>query len=227
MLQAADTLTRRRRNWPFAVNPLDPLFGAEITGITLADADGEQMFAHVYEAFLDYQLILFRHVDLPPAVQVAFARRFGEVQVHAMNQYHGYKEHPEIYLLTNLDKDGKPNGKHPDLGTLHWHTDGSWRERTGHATMMYSEVVPAEGGKTEFADMYSAYAVLPASWKAKIEGRRAIHNLDFSRTRRHGLDPLSAEQRAKVPPVAHPIVRTHPESGRTAMFLGDHAESIE
>ena len=93
--------------------------------------------------------------------------------------------------------------------------------------MMYSEIVPASGGETEFADMYSAYELLPASVKAKIEGRRAIHNFDFSRTRRHGEDPLTAEQKAKVPPVAHPIVRTHPQTGRKAIFLGDHAESIE
>ena len=58
-----------------------------------------------------------------------------------MNQYQKYPEHPEIYMLTNADKDGKPTGKHPDKGTLHWHTDGSWRERTGQATMMYSEIV--------------------------------------------------------------------------------------
>jgi taurine dioxygenase len=130
-------------------------------------------------------------------------------------------------MLSNLDKDGKPSGKHPDRGTLYWHTDGSWKERTGQATMMYSEIVPASGGETEFADMYSAYELLPALVKAKIEGRHAIHNFDFSRTRRHGEDPLTAEQKAKVPPVAHPIVRTHPQTRRKAIFLGDHAESIE
>ncbi|MGH6814595.1 MAG: TauD/TfdA dioxygenase family protein, partial [Hyphomicrobiaceae bacterium] len=227
MPQAAALHANPKRTWPFDIKPLHPRFGAEIVGIALAEAVGEKVFAHVYEAFLDYRLLLFRHVDLPPDLQVAFARCFGEVQVHVMNQYHGYKDYPEIYLLTNLDKDGKPNGKHPDLGTLHWHTDGSWRERTGQATMMYAEVVPPEGGETQFADMYSAYTELPASWREKIEGRYAIHNLDFSRTRRHGGDPLTAEQKAKVPPVAQPIVRAHPETGRKAIFLGDHAESIE
>jgi taurine dioxygenase len=93
--------------------------------------------------------------------------------------------------------------------------------------MMYSEIVPELGGETEFADMYSAYDLLPTAMKARIEGRRAVHNFDFSRTRRHGEDPLTAEQKAKVPPIAHPIVRTHPDTGRKAIFLGDHAEWIE
>ena len=219
--------THAARDWPFAVLPLHPVLGCEISGITLAQAVSPALFAKVYEAFLEYQLIVFHDVDLPPATQVAFARNFGEVQVHVLSQYHGYKEHPEIYMLSNLDKDGNPSGKHPDRGTLFWHTDGSWKECTGQATMMYSEIVPVEGGETEFADMYSAYELLATAIKTQIEGRRAIHNFDFSRTRRHGEDPLTEEQKAKVPPVAHPIVRTHPETGRKAIFLGDHAEYIE
>jgi taurine dioxygenase len=219
--------THAARGWPFAVRPLHPVLGCEITGITLAQAVSPQLFAKVYEAFLEYQLIVFHDVDLPPATQVAFARNFGEVQVHVLSDHYGCKAHPEIYMLSNLDKDGNPSGKHPDKGTLFWHTDGSWRERTGQATMMYSEIVPDVGGETEFADMYSAYELLPAAMKRRIEGRRAIHNLDFSRTRRHGEDLLTAEQKAKVPPIAHPIVRTHPETGRKAIFLGDHAEEIE
>jgi taurine dioxygenase len=72
--------------------------------------------------------------------------------------------------------------------------------------------------------MYSAYENLPAAMKKKIEGKRAIHNLDFSRTRRHGEDPMTAEQKAKVPPIAHPVVRTHPETGRKALYAnGGHA----
>ena len=215
------------REWPFTVTPLHPVLGCEITGITLEQAVSPALFAKVYEAFLEYQLIVFHDVDLPPATQVAFARNFGEVQVHVLSDHYGIKDHPEIYMLSNLDRDGNPSGKHPDKGTLYWHTDGSWRERTGQATMMYSEIVPDVGGETEFADMYSAYALLPAAMKRRIEGRRAIHNLDFSRSRRHGEGLLTAEQKAKVPPIAHPIVRTHPETGRKAIFLGDHAEEIE
>jgi len=227
MTQAQLKSQHTARDWPFAIEPLHAVLGCEIVGVTLEEALSPRLFAPIYEAFLAYQLILFRDVDLPPATQVAFARNFGEVQVHVLSDQYGYKDHPEIYLLSNLDKDGNPSGKHPDKGTLYWHTDGSWRERTGQATMMYSEIVPEAGGETQFADMYSAYDLLPAAMKARLEGRRAIHNFDFSRTRRHGEAPLTAEQKAKVPPITHPIVRTHPETGRKAIFLGDHAESIE
>src|SRR5208282_2918539 len=88
------------RDWPFQIKPLHPVLGCEISGITLEQAVSQAMFAKVYEAFLDYQLSLFREVDLPPATQVAFARTFGEIQIHVMNQYHGYKGHPEIYMLS-------------------------------------------------------------------------------------------------------------------------------
>jgi taurine dioxygenase len=219
---------RATRDWPFEVKPLHPALGCEITGITLQQAVSPKLFAKIYEAFLDYELILFRDVDLPPATQVAFAKNFGEVNIHVLSQYHGYG-HPEIYMLSNLDKDGRPSGKHPDRGTLYWHTDGSWKERTGQATMMYSETLPppGKGGETQFADMYAGYELLPADIKQKIDGKNAIHNFTFSRQRRHGEDPLTARQSAEVPPVSHPIVRTHPETGRKAIFLGDHAESIE
>jgi taurine dioxygenase len=227
MMAQAQRPGNRGSDWPFQITPLHSTIGVEIAGIALTDAVSESLFAKIYEAFLAHQLILFRDVDLPPRAQVALARRFGEVQVHVMNQYHGYPDYPEIYVLSNLDGHGEPNGKHPDRGTLYWHTDGSWRERTGQATLMYSEIVPDVGGETEFANMYEAYELLPASMRSAIEGRRAIHNLNFSRTRRHGDDPMTAEQSAKVPPVAHPIVRTHPETGRKAVLLGDHAESIE
>ena len=209
----------------FTIRPLTPQLGAEISGVDLAVDLTEDAFRAIYQAWLEYQVLLFPPMDLPPGGQVAFARRFGEVQVHVMNQYHagGF---PEVYRLSNLDEHGRPNGKHPDRGTLHWHTDGSWRRVTGQATIIYGEVVPQVGGETHFCDMYGAYERLDAQWKARIASMRAVHNLDFSRTRRHGDDPMTAAQRALTPPVDHPVVRTHPETGRKCIYLGDHAESI-
>ena len=208
-----------------ALRPLTPKLGAEILGVRLAEDIPDDVFRAIYAAWLRYQVLLFPPQELPPGRQVSFARRFGEVQVHVMNQYHadGY---PELYRLSNLDEHGKPNGRHPDKGTLEWHTDGSWRRVTGQATIIYGEVVAQDGGETHFCDMYGAYERLDASWKARIAGLRAVHSLDFSRTRRHGEDPMTEEQRREAPPVDHPIVRTHPETGRKCLYLGDHAEYI-
>ena len=212
-------------SWPFSVRPLTAHLGAEIGGLDLAHELEDEVFRALYRAFLRYQVLLFPPQELPPGRQVGFARRFGEVQVHVMNQYHadGY---PELYRLSNLDEHGKPTGRHPDKGTLAWHTDGSWQRVTGQATIIYGEVIPDSGGETHFCDMYGAYERLDPAWKARIANLRAVHNLDFSRTRRHGEDPLTEAQRLAKPPVDHPVVRTHPETGRKCLYLGDHAEFI-
>src|SRR4030095_1466772 len=107
---------------------LAPGFGAEIIGVDLAAGVDEARFRVIYDAFLRYQVLLFGAQDLPPGRQVEFARHFGEVQVHVMNQYHA-DGFPELYRLSNLDAQGKPSGHHPDRGTLAWHTDGSWQPR--------------------------------------------------------------------------------------------------
>jgi taurine dioxygenase len=210
---------------PFATRPLSPNLGVEILGVELANGVSDELFKALYQTFLRYQVLLFPQQELPPGDQVRFARQFGEVQIHVMNQYHadGY---PELYRLSNLDENGKPNGRHPDKGTMAWHTDGSWSRVTGQATIIYAEVVPETGGETHFCDMYGAYERLSPAWKARIANLRAVHNLDFSRTRRHGEDPLSDEQRREKPPVDQPIVRTHPETGRKCIYLGDHAEYV-
>jgi taurine dioxygenase len=210
---------------PFAVRPLTPALGARIDDLPLSEEMSDATFDALYAAFLRYQVLLFPPQDVPPGRQVGLARRFGEVQVHVMNQYHA-DGFPELYRLSNLDDHGNPNGKHPDRGTLAWHTDGSWQRRTGHATIIYGEVMPESGGETHFCDMYGAYERLPDAWKRRAEHLRAVHNLDFSRTRRHGEDPMTDAQKAAVPPVDHPVVRTHPETHRKCLFLGDHAESI-
>lgn len=209
----------------FTLRPLSTALGAEVIGIDLTFPLDDELFKSIYSAFLDHQVLLFRGRQVSPRQQVELARRFGEVQVHVMNQYHSC-EHPEIYFLSNLDENGRPNGRHPDRGTLSWHTDGSWRRVTGQATLMYGEQIPARGGETHFCDMYGAYAGLSDEWRNRIKRLRAVHSLEFSRNRRHGEKPMTAEQLAQVPPVDHPVVRTHPDTGRRAAFLGDHAETI-
>ncbi len=206
--------------------PLNPYFGAELSGFDLSQDLDDQTFAEIRQAFTEYGLIVMSGQDLPVDKQVKLGRRFGEVQVHVMNQYL-IDGHPEIYFLSNLDENGNPNGKHPDRGTMHWHTDGSWRDRPGQATIMVAEILPEVGGETHFCCTEAAYEALDDATKEQIKGLRVTHNLAFSRLRRHGEDPMTDKQKAEAPPVTHPMVRTHPETGRKSIFLGDHAECIE
>ena len=209
-----------------SINPINTHFGAEITGLTMHATTAANWFPKLREAFTDYGLLVIRGNDISMADQVELGRSFGDVQLHEMDQYRR-ADYPEIYFLSNLDEHGKPMGKHPDQGTLYWHTDGSWRDRTGLATIMVADEVPQKGGETHFCCMEAAYAGLDNETKAALSKLKAIHSLDFSRNRRHSHEPLTEEQKAKVPPASHPLVRTHPETGRKSLFLGDHAECIE
>ena len=209
----------------FTLSPLTPKLGARVHGLELARGLSPDVFAELYQAFLRYQVLVFDPQDLPSAAQVAFAQMFGTVQVHVMSIYHA-DGFPELYRLSNLDAEGKPNGQHPDKGTLAWHTDGSWQRITGQATIIYGEIVAAHGGETHFCDMYAAYDRLSDDWKQRIASLRAVHNLDFSRTRRHGRDLMSDEQKRAAPPVDQPVVRVHPETHRRCLYLGDHAEYV-
>ena len=208
------------------VKKLHKKFGAEIINFDLSKSLNNKYFKEILKNFNEYGILLFRNQNLSIKNQVIFGRKFGKVLIHAVNQNHA-KEHPEIYVLSNLDNNGLPSGKHPDQGSLYWHTDGSWRKNTGQATIMVADIIPSKGGETHFCCMENAYDSLSNSMKLKIDDLFAIHNLDFSRNRRHGHDPLSKKQKNNAPPVKHPVVRTHPSTKRKSLFLGDHAEYIE
>ena len=169
------------RDWPFEVRPLTPVFGAEILGLDLDQAASPQVFPMIHAAWRRSQVLAFRGLEVSPATQVACAAKFGAVQVHVMDQYLGDDDHPELYLLTNLDENGKPSGRHPDQGTLEWHIDGSWSALSGHSTFMYAERPSTAGGETHFCDMYSAYEGLSAEWKEPSAALPAVPDPDFSR----------------------------------------------
>src|SRR6266436_5154694 len=113
MSSTVDPRSAAELRWPFAVRPLTPKLGAAISDVKLADEMSDDVFRAIYQAFLRYQVLLFPPQDVPPARQVAFARRFGEVQIHVMSQYHASAS-PELYTLSSLNASGKPRGEHPD-----------------------------------------------------------------------------------------------------------------
>ena len=207
------------------IAPLSPVMGAEIRGLDLAGPLSAATFEAVRDAFRRYLLLVFPGQQLSNEDHIGFSRRFGELQVHVLEQYR-HPEHPEIYVLSNVDRTtGRTIGEHPDKGTLAWHSDLSFQRRPAQATLLYGREVPAEGGDTLFANMVAAYDALPEAMRAQIDGLRAIHDLDRSR-QRMGAPPMTEAQRREAPPIDHPLVRHLPDHGRRSLFASGHAATI-
>jgi alpha-ketoglutarate-dependent 2,4-dichlorophenoxyacetate dioxygenase len=206
------------------MRPLSPVMGVEISGVVVSGPVDDATFAAINDAFLRHLLVCFPGQTLDQTQHVAFSRRFGDLQVHVLDQYRS-PTHPEIYVLSNVKKTGETTGEHPDKGTLVWHSDLSFQARPALATMLYGIEVPKVGGDTLYANMYAAYDALPEAMKKRIAGLRAIHDLDASR-QRAGAPPMTEKQRQEAPPVEHPLVRTHPGTRRKCLYISHHAMRI-
>jgi taurine dioxygenase len=211
------------------IRPLSDALGAEIVGIDV-NRLVEEDFRKIHRAHLDHCVIVLRDQHLTPEQHIAFSRRFGELDYQVLDQYSlpGYRE---ILVLTNKTVDGKPLGLAD--GGRRWHTDMSYNDIPPLGSLLYGLEVPPEGGDTKFANMYAAYNALPAATKKRIEGLRGVH--DYVRHYKRA-DALSGGQRAKLTetqtaslkPAVHPIVRTHPETGKKALYVDEgHTVGIE
>ena len=209
------------------VQPLQgaPL-GARINSIDLAEPIDEDSVETLHRALLDFQVLVFPDQTIDDDQHAEFAKYWGKLQEHVLNQY-VQEGRPEIFIITNLGKDGKPIGEHPDPGAAIWHTDGSWSGERGLVTMLHAQRLPASGGDTLYANMYAAYEGLDDADKALIESAIAIHDLDASRQRTSARLQMTDEQKRAAPPVEWPLARTHPESGRKCLYLGEHAARIK
>lgn len=206
----------------FEVRPLAGNVGAEIIGLDLTRPVGDADFARVHRAHLDYHVVIFRDQRITPAQQIEFSRRFGVLQIHVLKQFL-LAGHPEILIVSNIVEDGQPVGL-GDAGK-YWHSDLSYKELPSLGSMLHAQELPSEGGDTLFADMHQAWDTLPEPLRQVVQGRSAVH----SYTARYGegknaaswRPKLTAEQLAQVVTVTHPIVRTHPENGRKALFVSE------
>jgi taurine dioxygenase len=199
------------------VSPLSERFGVAVSGIDLAHELSQEEFDRIHQLFVDNKLVCFKHQSLPAAAQIAFSRRFGPLEVHLLSQYN-HPEHPEIFRLSNRVVDGQPMGIAD--GGSYWHSDLAFQEYPAKATMLNALEIPSEGGDTLFVDMEAAYEALSPQWKERLQGLRAVHRY----RRKQATDgqstrvELSEDQKARTPDVAHPLVRTNPDTGRKAIF---------
>ena len=206
----------------FDVRPFAEKVGAEIIGLDLSRPLNDADFARVHQAHLDYHVVVFRDQHITPQQQIDFSRRFGVLQIHVLKQFL-LAHHPEILIVSNIVEYGQPVGL-GDAGK-YWHSDLSYKELPSLGSMLYAQELPSEGGDTLFADMHLAWDTLPEHLRKAVEGRNAVHSYTSRYSHGHNADnwrpTLSAEQLAQVAVVSHPIVRTHPENGRKALFVSE------
>src|SRR5215472_14960244 len=200
----------------FDIRPLSPVLGAEVVGLDLSQPLDAATRDAVYRDFVRYQVLCFRDQALSKDQQIAFTEQFGTLERHiARNRG---SDNPRVHTVSNLGSDGKPSGK---VGSQEWHTDKSFRPEPSLATILHAIIMPPNGGDTCFANMYAAYDTLSDAEKAELDSVRVIHSWELSQEK-HGRTATS-EEIADAPPMSHPLVRVHPDSGRKCLFLGVHA----
>jgi taurine dioxygenase len=194
------------------VSPLTPTIGVEIAGIDL----GRPLEAGTKQAIrallLEWKVLFFRDQAITTEQHLAFARNFGDLEVHPFAPHK--PDYPEVLAITH-DKDNKGRENM-------WHSDVTWRSEPSLGSVLRALDVPGFGGDTLFADMYAAYENLADDVKEKIEGKKALHDFAHFRVamRKRGLsEDVIAAFNAKYPSVEHPIVRTHPETKRKALYV--------
>jgi taurine dioxygenase len=194
-----------------AVRRLSPALGGEISGIDLRDPIAEADKRAILAAWHEHLVILIRNQALDEDAQVRFAETFGPPAKVSSGRKFSDK-HSSIMLISNIRQDGKPIGALPD-GEMHFHSDQCHQEMPAKATMLYAIEIPSHGGNTLFANGYAAYATLPQDIKRGIAGRRALNAYQTDTTLR------SAGYEGAGSSSWHPMVRTHPATGRRALYV--------
>ena len=203
------------------IRRLGAAMGAEILGVDL-NSHSDDAFAKIREAFHAHQVIVIRDQRLSPEGQLAFSRRFGPLE-DQLNAHYTVPGYPEVLVLSNDVKDGKPIGL-IDGGDF-WHSDSSHRDFPSMATILYAVKNPRVGGDTEFANMYAAYETLPDEMKRRIAGLKAIHAVSKLKNKRVTVSPRRPdgkdfyEKQKSLPDQVWPMVRTHPVTGRKGLYV--------
>jgi taurine dioxygenase len=211
------------RNTQIEVWPITPRIGAVIEGVDLSTSLSDETFDQIYAAFLEHQVIFLPNQEITPSQQVAFAKRFGEIdEPHPL-----FKSAPEDSRIMRIEQSGKEGDYYNDV----WHTDVSFQERPAMASVLHAQVLPAVGSDTLWASMYAAYDALSYPIKLMLEGLTAVHDLTYSHRTHYPkayrlirqTEPGGLARLRKIedehPPVSHPIIRTHPVTKRKALYV--------
>ena len=202
------------RSNALTIEPLSPAIGAILRGVNLAERASDELIGDIRQALLDHQVVFFEGQDASPTQQRDFAARFGELHVHPL--YDRDDGHPEIMVIDN----------HVDNPTDNnfWHTDVTFIETPPMGSILAARQLPPTGGDTMWASTTAAYRALSAPMQRFLEGLEAIHDFAYAFTP-EGLAGSQAGREkydkavAANPPVTHPVIRTHPETGEPCIFV--------
>ena len=196
------------------MQPLSGALGAEIHGVNLSSAVSDEVFAEIHRAYLNHLVIFFRDQDLGPVALKAFAARFGPLDVHSILK--PIDGHPEVLPVFT-----KADARH--VYAEGWHADVTYQEEPTLGAVLYALEVPDVGGDTLFSNQYLAYQALSPGMRALLDGLTAVHSAKrVYGDRQNDNIGVAAGDIARVQSSEHPVVRTHPDTGRRALFVNDH-----
>ena len=208
----------------FEIRNLDAPLGAEVLGLDLSEPLRAAEIDHIRQALAERGVLVLRdQARLAPGEHIAFSRAFGPLQIHIQHHFH-HPCHPEILVVSNVVENGRPIGL-GDAGR-YWHSDLSYMAEPSLGSLLHAQELPEEGGDTLFANLVAAYESLAPELRRRIDGLQAVHSYEARNKAQQAVSGekrpgLSEAQRASVPPVTHPVVRVHPESGRKALFVNE------
>lgn len=207
------------------IRKLGQALGAEITGLDLARPVSDGEFGKILAAFHEHAVVVFRDQKLTPEQQIAFSRRFGDIDVNVRSRFNkpGY---PEIFVVSNIIENGEPIGV-TDAGR-YWHTDHCYVSEPSRCSLLYALEIPQQPGQslgdTLFSSAVAAAAALPADLATKLAGRKAVNSYSYTYERKvneFNRTPLKTEGRSAPPDIEHPVLRTHPDTGKKCLFVNE------
>jgi alpha-ketoglutarate-dependent 2,4-dichlorophenoxyacetate dioxygenase len=212
------------------LTPLHSCLGAEVRGVDLTRPVMPEVFAEIDAAFNRHGILVFPEQPVTDEQQLAFSRLFGPLEVNP--NYAGAKMRlrPDVADISNLDAKGQVLARDDrrnlfNIGNQLWHTDSSFKRIPAKCSLLSARELPGSGGETEFADLRAAWDALPAARKAQLEGLVVEHSIFRSRSQ-IGFADFNDEISMELPPVPQALVRHHPASGRTSLYLASHASHI-
>lgn len=210
-------VAEKSENAAVGFSPVTDHIGSEVTGVDLAKPMSEEVFQRIRRELCERSVLVFRGQDWTPEEHIEFSKRFGLLENHVLSDY-CLPGHPEIFVVSNIIENGKHIGAFG--GSKRYHSDLSYVPEPSMGSVFHCVECPEGEGETCFTSMFAVYDALPEERKQWLEKQLGVHDYVWNFENNHqDRPPLTEEQKAATPPLSHPAVITHPETGRKALYL--------